>query len=139
MFIIIQFSCIMYWGHRYFSGIIFLTTNRVRVFDEAFQSRIHVSLPYPDLTMDAKRRIWLAFLGKVGEGHADCLTVDQMDELCQKDMNGRQIRNVVKTASALAAGRQEEIKFSHLMEVIDLMTEINHKLLQHSYSMIQAS
>lgn len=114
---------------RHFGGIIFLTTNRVRVFDEAFQSRIHVSLQYPDLTFDAKRRIWLAFLARVGQGQANCLTVDQMDKLCQTALNGRQIKNVVKTASALAAARQEEINYSHLMEVLDL-TLIDHKLLR---------
>ena len=42
----------------------FLTTNRVRTFDEAFQSRIHVSLLYPDLSPDAKRKIWIALLRK---------------------------------------------------------------------------
>ncbi|KAI0556213.1 hypothetical protein F4679DRAFT_591076 [Xylaria curta] len=34
---------------EYYSGILFLTTNRVGTLDEAFKSRIHVSLYYPPL------------------------------------------------------------------------------------------
>ncbi|KAL8351071.1 hypothetical protein RB601_000793 [Gaeumannomyces tritici] len=36
---------------EYYSGILFLTTNRVGHLDEAFKSRIHVSLYYPPLTI----------------------------------------------------------------------------------------
>ena len=31
---------------EYYSGILFMTTNRVRTFDDAFKSRIHVPLKY---------------------------------------------------------------------------------------------
>ncbi|KAL8387240.1 hypothetical protein RB595_010054 [Gaeumannomyces hyphopodioides] len=36
---------------EYYSGILFLTTNRVGHLDEAFKSRIHISLYYPPLTI----------------------------------------------------------------------------------------
>ncbi|KAL2161688.1 hypothetical protein VTH06DRAFT_8250 [Thermothelomyces fergusii] len=36
---------------EYYSGILFLTTNRVGTLDEAFKSRIHVSLYYPRLDL----------------------------------------------------------------------------------------
>ncbi|KAG5656905.1 hypothetical protein KAF25_011074, partial [Fusarium avenaceum] len=35
---------------EYYNGILFLTTNRVGTFDEAFTSRIHISLYYPPLS-----------------------------------------------------------------------------------------
>ncbi|KAI1172553.1 P-loop containing nucleoside triphosphate hydrolase protein [Nemania sp. FL0916] len=35
---------------EYYSGILFLTTNRVGTMDEAFKSRIHISLYYPPLS-----------------------------------------------------------------------------------------
>jgi len=107
---------------EYFSGIIFLTTNRVRVFDQAFQSRIHVSLKYPDLTLDARRQIWSAFLNKV---KLDDLTDHQTNGLCQRDMSGRKIKNIVKIASALAIGRDVNINYSILMEAMDLMTQFD--------------
>lgn len=43
---------------EYYSGILFLTTNRVGTFDPAFRSRIHVSLYYPPLKKDATMQIW---------------------------------------------------------------------------------
>ncbi|KAG9251874.1 uncharacterized protein F5Z01DRAFT_254431 [Emericellopsis atlantica] len=46
---------------EYFQGILFLTTNRVETFDEAFQSRIHVALRYDKLDAKAKRQ---AILGR---------------------------------------------------------------------------
>lgn len=37
---------------EYYSGILFLTTNRVGALDEAFRSRVHISLYYPHLSRD---------------------------------------------------------------------------------------
>lgn len=36
---------------EYYSGILFLTTNRIGTFDPAFRSRIHMSLFYPRLSI----------------------------------------------------------------------------------------
>ncbi|KAI0634500.1 P-loop containing nucleoside triphosphate hydrolase protein [Trametes polyzona] len=111
---------------EYFRGILFLTTNRVRVFDEAFQSRIHVSLRYQDLSPDAKRHIWLAFLKKVnGDLPYGGLTKEQLRSLGEKKVNGRQIKNIVKTAGALAVGRKEVLSFVHLEQVLDLMEQFD--------------
>ncbi|KAI0356819.1 P-loop containing nucleoside triphosphate hydrolase protein [Trametes cingulata] len=111
---------------EYFRGILFLTTNRVRVFDEAFQSRIHVSLRYQDLSPDAKRHIWLAFLKKVnGDIPYGGLKQEELRFLGEKKINGRQIKNIVKTAGALAVGRQEKLSFAHLEQVLDLMEQFD--------------
>ncbi|KAI0771305.1 P-loop containing nucleoside triphosphate hydrolase protein [Trametes elegans] len=111
---------------EYFRGIMFLTTNRVRVFDEAFQSRIHVSLRYQDLSPDAKRHVWLAFLKKVnGDLPYGGLTREELRSLGEKKVNGRQIKNIVKTAGALAVGRQEKLSFAHLEQVLDLMEQFD--------------
>lgn len=37
---------------EYYSGILFLTTNRVGILDEAFKSRIHISMYYPPLSRE---------------------------------------------------------------------------------------
>ena len=98
----------------------------MRVFDEAFQSRIHVSLRYHDLTSDARRKIWVAFLRKV---HGDIpnggLSADELRDLGEKRINGRQIKNVVRTASALASGKQEKVRFAHLLRVLDMMDQFD--------------
>jgi hypothetical protein len=43
---------------EYFRGILFITTNRVGTFDDAFISRIHVSLYYPPLVDHDRILIW---------------------------------------------------------------------------------
>ena len=43
---------------EYFRGILFLTTNRVGSFDDAFISRIHVALHYKKLSEEYRAKIW---------------------------------------------------------------------------------
>lgn len=43
---------------EYFKGTLFITTNRVGTFDDAFISRIHVSLYYPPLVDRDRVLIW---------------------------------------------------------------------------------
>ncbi|KKK14841.1 hypothetical protein AOCH_004934, partial [Aspergillus ochraceoroseus] len=81
---------------EYFQGILFLTTNRVETFDDAFQSRIHVALRYGDLTTKAKRSVWKMFLEKVQamEGVQTAnFTEKDFDMLSRHNLNGRQVCN----------------------------------------------
>lgn len=107
---------------EYFAGLLFVTTNRVRTFDEAFQSRIHVSLRYRDLDVDARRRVWRSFLEKVG-GAQMILSGNEEDELVGYELNGRQIKNAVRTAGALAASRKEKVSFAQLKSVVKIMEQ----------------
>ena len=43
---------------EYFQGVLFLTTNRKEDFDDAFKSRIHVTIHYPALSNEAQSIIW---------------------------------------------------------------------------------
>jgi hypothetical protein len=78
---------------EYFQGILFLTTNRVETFDEAFQSRIHIALKYSELGLRAKTDIWKSFLAMVknGGGLVDDLSESQLVELAKHKLNGRQV------------------------------------------------
>lgn len=79
---------------EYFQGILFLTTNRVETFDDAFQSRIHMALRYGDLNTKAKRAIWKMFLRKVQamDGLETATFTDKdYDELARHNLNGRQV------------------------------------------------
>lgn len=79
---------------EYFQGILFLTTNRVETFDDAFQSRIHVALRYGDLTTKAKRSVWKMFLEKVqaiGGVQTSNFTDKDFDTLSRHNLNGRQV------------------------------------------------
>ena len=133
---------------EYFQGILFLTTNRVETFDDAFQSRIHVALRYGDLTTKAKRSIWKMFLERVRaiEGvHTSSFSEEDYDVLSRHTLNGRQvsylfwaerkkmltktqIKNSVRTAQALAVNESSPLSMDHIKRVLDVAETFDHDL-----------
>lgn len=99
---------------EYYSGILILTTNRVGEFDEAFKSRIHMSLYYPKLDRESTMKIWdmnLLHIKRndvnidVQESKIRKFAKEQWTESKQKltrRWNGRQIKNAFQIAIALA-------------------------------------
>jgi hypothetical protein len=69
----------------------FLTTNRVSTFDEAFQSRIHFAMRFDDLSIKAKKSIWRAFL-KRADRKTNKITDEELEGVSRKNINGRQVR-----------------------------------------------
>lgn len=47
---------------EYYPGLLILTTDRLGSCDEAFESRIHIAIRYPELDTAARRKIWTTFL-----------------------------------------------------------------------------
>ena len=99
---------------EYYSGILILTTNRVGEFDEAFKSRIHISLYYPKLDRNSTMKIWEMNLSRLERSDLN-IDVNRENILgFAKDRwksdkqrpsrrwNGRQIKNAFQTAVALA-------------------------------------
>ena len=107
---------------EYFRGILFLSTNRITAFDEAFLSRIHVALHFGELTTSAKAQVWRAFLHKAGVSEND-VGEKQVEQLALREINGRQIKNACRTAQSLAHSRGEPLGFTHLTETLDAMEE----------------
>ncbi|KAK4170545.1 mitochondrial sorting [Cladorrhinum sp. PSN259] len=101
---------------EYYEGIMFMTTNRVEDIDLAFQSRIHVSIEYPDLTTAARKTIWTNFL--MGSTLKSSLTTKDINELAELKLNGRQIKNILKTAQLLAARKKSETLDRKYIETI---------------------
>ena len=88
---------------EYFDGVMFLTTNRVETIDSAFMSRIHLSIAYPHLLGESRREIWKTFLRRHLQGQESLLLDEKfLDEVSEADVNGRQIKNIVRVAHALA-------------------------------------
>ncbi|KAJ2892621.1 hypothetical protein MKZ38_009544 [Zalerion maritima] len=86
-----------------YDGILFLATNRVQLFDKAIISRIHLALQYNPLGRDAREAVWKYFLGQsnIKQGSLDC-PQDAVDELAEKELNGREIRNAVFVVRLMA-------------------------------------
>ncbi|KAF2654956.1 ATPase [Lophiostoma macrostomum CBS 122681] len=95
---------------EYYQGTLFLTTNRVENMDPAFQSRIHVHLKYKDLSNQSRRQIWSSFLEKMPSNFSD----GELEELAGVMLNGRQIKNLVKTAQLLALEEKKTLSKEHV-------------------------
>ena len=108
---------------EYFQGILFLTTNRVETFDAAFVSRIHLSLRFQNLTTKAKRTVWKLFIGRVKKQEGaefGSITEQDLNDLSRREVNGRQIKNLVRAAQALAVHENVPISMVHIKRVIDV-------------------
>ncbi|OJD34038.1 p-loop containing nucleoside triphosphate hydrolase [Diplodia corticola] len=122
----------------YFQGILFLTTNRVGSFDEAFMSRIHVQIGYDALDNESRFQIWKNHFKKLDHNHefggprigyessaeSYVMVSEPVRDL---KWNGREIRNAVQTAVALASfeARQKgrdvpRITKSHIEQVVHM-------------------
>ncbi|TQS32502.1 hypothetical protein Golomagni_07177, partial [Golovinomyces magnicellulatus] len=107
--------CVMLRILEYHPGILFLTTNRVRSLDPAFESRISVAIRYEDLDAKARAQVWRNQLGKVTG--VDVQAID-ITELAVKQMNGRQIKNAVRLALSVALDQNSSLTQSLLLETM---------------------
>ncbi|KAK4224087.1 hypothetical protein QBC38DRAFT_486247 [Podospora fimiseda] len=104
---------------EYYSGILFLTTNRVGAIDDAFRSRLHLTLYYPRLNKEQTIKIFKRNFKRIvdinedrkGRGllpfeyqKSDMKGIIRWAEESWKKLrwNGRQIRNTFQTVLALA-------------------------------------
>lgn len=108
---------------EYYSGILFLTTDRVGVIDEAFKSRIHISLRYPRIQLQETRQIWENILNRIERNNETSRVKIKFDRAALLEFaerhyrsneergttwNGRQIRNAFQTAIALGHHEREK-------------------------------
>jgi AAA+ superfamily predicted ATPase len=95
----------------------FLTTNRANTIDRAFKSRVDLILAYSNLSYEARRNIWVNFIGKLPKEDID-LQDSEISELAQSRLNGREIKSWVKTAWILAA-KNKPLRMRHFNIVLD--------------------
>ena len=116
---------------EYFQGILFLTTNRVETFDDAFQSRIHVALRYGDLTVKARRTVWVQFI-EMCRAQGGCEVAEfssaDLDALSRHQLNGRQIKNIVRTAQALALNEGAVLGLAQVKRVMEVAESFERDL-----------
>ncbi|KAL8720922.1 MAG: hypothetical protein Q9181_007817 [Wetmoreana brouardii] len=117
---------------EYFNGVLFLTTNRVGTFDQAFQSRIHITLGLPTLDQPRRTDVWMLFLEELAKSQR--LSSGQLDELqdqviqtwSRQSLNGRQIRNSVRTALLVAEKKKEIVSRKHFETVLRIGKEFEN-------------
>lgn len=125
---------------EYFSGILFLTSNRVKTFDEAFQSRIHLAVRYNELEEANRRSIWKIWLDKAGdmiEPSEKERFEDELEEggdLAKVKLNGRQIRNCFRSGMAVANARnlgERKLKVADVSTMVTKTGELLSYMVQN--------
>lgn len=109
---------------EYHNGVLFLTTNRVDDFDTAVLSRISVILEYPDFTPEIRKQVWNNILYAAG---VNTTSLD-IDRLAMHDINGRQIKNVIRIAQALSVQLGVPFDQELLNGRIDRMKNVVHSI-----------
>jgi hypothetical protein len=109
---------------EYHQGVLFLTTNRVKSFDPAFHSRISVALKYNDLDNDSREKIWTNLL------NAASIPGINVADFKHFEINGRQIKNSIRLAQALAAAEKIKVTKDVLMRTINVALQFQTDLLE---------
>ena len=115
---------------EYYDGILILTTNRLKTFDIAVQSRVNFAIKYKDLDDKQKKAIYKTFIEQLTDDN----TTDKQqllgwlddDEQTEeyggspfKELNGRQIRNVLFSAASIAQGDSDKrLKLDHIRKIL---------------------
>ncbi|KAI0468851.1 ATPase [Xylaria cf. heliscus] len=141
---------------EYYDGILILTTNRVGIFDEAFRSRIQLTLRYQNLNQNQRQTIWENFILRLEKRESSKLPATSSSsstpvvssfgfdfedikmhiaKLAKHSLNGREIRNAISTARQLAMYKNEPLAYKHLERVIketnkfeEYLTDLNRGL-----------
>ena len=116
---------------EYYDGILILTTNRLKTFDIAVQSRVNFAIRYKDLDDKQKKAIYKNFIEQLTDENTsdkqrllDWLDDDEQTEEYGggspfKELNGRQIRNVLFTAASIArVDADKRLKLDHIKKVL---------------------
>ncbi|KAM0796490.1 P-loop containing nucleoside triphosphate hydrolase protein [Usnea florida] len=101
----------------------FWTTNRPGSLDEAFQSRIHITLGLPELHAESQMKVWAIFVKEleIGEEEKKAILKHVSEDIKKNgNLNGRQIRNAVRTAIAIAAQKKEQVSEQHVKDVLSI-------------------
>lgn len=113
---------------EYFSGIIFLTTNRIHVFDAAMKSRVHLALGYTSPDRESRRKIWVQQLKKLPQGVFTGDLDEMLDAVQDHKLNGREIANSILTASTLARFEKQPLQMKHIDTVLTVRMDFETSL-----------
>ena len=102
---------------EYHRGILFLTSNRIDSLDPAFQTRITLALRYDALDVEGRTQVWRNLLLKSGE------SLDNIDAkaLAETALNGREVKNALRLAMALAADEDGVLSQELLLETVEVV------------------
>lgn len=92
---------------EYYAGVLFLTTNRSDLVDDAIASRCIARIDYTTPTQDDQRKIWNVLSATAGITIAPSV-IDEVVEL-YPDLSGRDVKNLLKLSQLVANHRRCDI------------------------------
>jgi len=125
--------CVMLRLLEYYSGCLFLSSNRTaNTIDAAIASRITVMLEYPSLDIDGRQTVWMNLVELVPtlppdnnfnprkiSKYREEFTKDEYNKLASGYLlNGRQIKNSIVLARALARERGHPLSLDILKRAV---------------------
>jgi hypothetical protein len=108
----------------YYTGIMFLTTNRFGDLDHAFCSRIDLIVPFTNLDQLARGQVWKTFIEILPESLRSLEDADY-ESLSEWQCTGREIKSAVKTGLVLAKSEYDKLRLGHLQAVLRTRQEVN--------------
>lgn len=95
---------------EYYGGVMFLTTNRADLVDDAIASRCLARINYPIPSADNQARIWRTLADTAGIELED----EEIDRIVAKfpDLSGRDVKNLLKLASLVAKANNKPVTLS---------------------------
>ncbi|KAJ5587306.1 ATPase AAA-type core [Penicillium hispanicum] len=118
---------------EYFSGIVFLTTNRITSFDRAMKSRVHLALEYNPPELEIRQKIWTQILKSIPLAERDIDPEDAVDTFVGVKMNGREIANSIHTARTIARYEKKPLQMGHVEMVLDVWREFDECLKRTAF------
>ncbi|KIW07003.1 uncharacterized protein PV09_01898 [Verruconis gallopava] len=116
---------------EYFQGILFLTSNRVGVFDQAIRSRLHLAMQYHAPDESRRALLWRQKLSQLQEVDISFDMEDAIKTLSKPAMNGREINNAVNTAKTLATAENNgKMRLEDLDTVVQVWQEFQSSMEQ---------
>ncbi|KAI1146887.1 P-loop containing nucleoside triphosphate hydrolase protein [Nemania diffusa] len=120
-------------GGKYYEGILILTSNRVGTFDEAFKSRILLSLHYENLTEGQRMKIWKNFINRMkamekGKGLASRESVFQTGPLAEFQGDNVEVDFDDVECYLAELSKKQRMSYDHLKHVIKVSSKFDKYL-----------
>ena len=118
---------------KYYQGIVFITTNRVSRFDDALMPRIDITLGLPLLDRGHRTGVWHNQIQDLfDEYQIDATQSAELRMLAEQkwskeDINGHQIKKVVKTARILAEKKGRVLGSGEIETMLKMEREFSER------------
>lgn len=100
---------------EYYNGILFMTTNRATIIDDAIVSRATAHIKYVIPTGEDRNRIWRILLEQYGVGTSDGFVAKAVETF--PNVSGRTIRQLIRLGLILYRAQEAKgLKLAHLLE-----------------------